>query len=86
MTWQFWVLSAIVGWAFSSAALMHWWLPDPPAPPARTYIVGCVAGAIGAILGAYVAPGREVLAAIAGAAVLLSAVQCLWLRGGPTTR
>jgi hypothetical protein len=81
---ELWYLWAFVGWGFSSAAMMHFWLPDPPPPDLRAYVIGSIAGAVGGVIGGFVAisanprPGHLLLPAVAGAALLLALVQVVF--------
>jgi hypothetical protein len=49
---NFWILWAVVGWGFSAAFLMHFWLPDPPPPEVfGRFAKASIAGIVGGVLG-----------------------------------
>lgn len=50
-----WVL---LGFALSTWFMMHLWLPDPPPDILGKYITILVAGAVGGVIGGFLAHGR----------------------------
>jgi hypothetical protein len=74
-----WVL---LGFALSTWVMMHFWLPDPPPDIVGKYIVVLVAGAVGAVIGGYLAhtspaasaPLAGIIGAVAGGLFLSGAV------------
>ena len=73
-----WVL---LGFALSTWFMMHIWLPDPPPNVLAKYITILVAGAVGGVIGCFLAHGRAssdpmpgIIAAAAGGLFLSGAV------------
>jgi thiol:disulfide interchange protein len=64
-------LWALLGFALSTWFMMHIWLPDPPPNVLAKYITILVAGAVGGVIGGFLAHGRassDPMPAIIGAA------------------
>lgn len=51
-----WVL---LGFALSTWFMMHFWLPDPPPDILGKYIAILLAGAVGAVIGGFLAHGSR---------------------------
>jgi hypothetical protein len=73
-----WVL---LGFALSTWFMMHIWLPDPPPNILGKYVTILVAGAVGGVIGGFLAHGRAssdsmpgIIAAAAGGLFLSGAV------------
>jgi hypothetical protein len=86
----------LIGFALSTSAMMHFWLPDPPPPNTLAkYAVNLIAGGVGAVIGgsmAYLAwtssdPMPGLVAAAAGALFFSGAAGLLTGAGqGAATR
>jgi hypothetical protein len=74
-----WVL---LGFALSTWVMMHFWLPDPPPDISGKYVLVLVAGAVGGVIGGYLArssplsigPLGSIIGATAGGLFLSGAV------------
>jgi hypothetical protein len=71
-----WVL---LGFALSTWFMMHIWLPDPPPNILGKYVTILVAGAVGGVIGGFLAHGRASSDAMAG--IIAAAAGGLFLSG-----
>jgi hypothetical protein len=74
-------LWTLLGFALSTWVMIHFWLPDPPPNILGKYITVLVAGAIGGLIGGFLAHGRAlsdpmpgIIGAAAGGLFLSGAV------------
>lgn len=71
-----WLVSALVGWGLASWVIVLLTLPDPPPDAFMKYVVICVAGIIGALVGASLTRGASdpmpgLIGSLAGASILV---------------